>query len=564
MSEENGYALEDLFPQIIPEINDWPITRIAKDRENVIRTVTEATVKKLLAEYAGEDAVQDLLARTVYLEKARVSRKPWSVDPKDDKPFWAEVGKQLAGLETYSDGRVDDERKIVYDIVERYVREIAGHFDKNTYRFANRFVPFAFNRLLNSTRSREFVRLFRNKKNLLKRIHLVGETEQIRQLARKGTVVVVPTHISNIDSITIGWAISAIGLPAFLYGAGLNLFTVRFLSYFMNRLGAYKVDRRKKNPIYLEALKMYSTEVITRGGHSLFFPGGTRSRSGGLENALKLGLLGTALEAQRRNIINEGKNGYEKIFVVPVTLNYSFVIEAPQLIDEYLKNVGKERYYVQADRYSSSYKLVRFLVRFFTASADFTIAFGKAMDIFGNDVDEQGRSRDHLGNPIDIRDYFKSKGEYTIDKQRDGEYVKMLGDSIVKAYRVNNVAMPAHIVAYTAFQVILKKHEGSDLYSVLRTPEEFRTISYKELVDRATLIQEELIRLEEKGKIRLGALAGSSPSDMVAYGLKSLGVYHARKVLRYNKKEGIVLCQDMHILYFYHNRLAGYGLEHYV
>lgn len=39
----------------------------------------------------------------------------------------------------------------------------------------------------------------------------------------------------------------------------------------MNRLGAYRVDRRKKNAIYLEALKVYSTEVIMRGGHSLFF-----------------------------------------------------------------------------------------------------------------------------------------------------------------------------------------------------------------------------------------------------------------------------------------------------
>ena len=77
----------------------------------------------------------------------------------------------------------------------------------------------------------------------------------------------------------------------------------------MNRLGAYKVDRRKKNPVYLEALKTYSTVVLEKGCHSLFFPGGTRSRSGNLEGRLKLGLLSTAFEAQK-NIFKEKENIY--------------------------------------------------------------------------------------------------------------------------------------------------------------------------------------------------------------------------------------------------------------
>ena len=86
----------------------------------------------------------------------------------------------------------------------------------------------------------------------------------------------VPTHFSNLDSILIGWVIHVLGLPPFIYGAGLNLFNIKILAYFMNSLGAYKVDRRKKNPIYLEALKSYSNLAIQEGAHSLFFPGGTR------------------------------------------------------------------------------------------------------------------------------------------------------------------------------------------------------------------------------------------------------------------------------------------------
>ncbi|HCK22652.1 MAG TPA: acyltransferase [Bacteroidetes bacterium] len=564
MDESNGNALEELFPQILPSIDDWPISRISKARKEIIAEVTEKTLQSILSQNGEEKQLQAVLAKAVYMEKSRINGKAWSVDPKDDKEFWGNVQKKLVELEAYSDGKIDDEKEILRNIIERYVSEIAGHFDKNTYRFANRFVPFAFNRLLNSTRSREFVRLFRNKKNLLKRIHLVGETEQVRNLAQKGTVIVVPTHISNIDSITIGWAISAIGLPAFLYGAGLNLFSVRFLAYFMKRLGAYKVDRRKKNSIYLETLKMYSTVVIAKGGHSLFFPGGTRSRSGELEKSLKLGLLGTALEAQRQHIVGAADDHFEKIFVVPVTLNYSFVIEAPLLIDEHLKNVGKERYFVQADRYSSSYKLVRFLVKFFTASADFTIAFGKPMDIFGNKVNEDGLSLDAHGAPIDIRDYFKSKGQLREDQQRDSEYIRMLSESIVQSFKVNNVAMPAHIVAFTAFSLLEKIHHTSDLYSILRMPAEFRRIPYNQFRQSVQQVQEELVRLEEKEDIRLGALATLDSDELIKYGTKSLGIYHAKKTLLIDKKTKDIICQDMKTLLFYHNRLKGYGLEKFV
>jgi glycerol-3-phosphate O-acyltransferase len=45
--------------------------------------------------------------------------------------------------------------------------------------------------------------------------------------------------------------------------------------------------------LYKEVLKTYSCMMIERGYHSLFFPGGTRSRSGLVERRLKLGLAGT-------------------------------------------------------------------------------------------------------------------------------------------------------------------------------------------------------------------------------------------------------------------------------
>ena len=425
-------------------------------------------------------------------------------------------------------------------------------------------MPFAFNRLLNASHSRAFVRLFGNKKDLLKSIHVIGEIDQLRNLAKDGIVVVVPTHTSNIDSITVGWGISAIGLPACFYGAGLNLFSVRFLAYFMNRLGAYRVDRRKKNAVYLEALKTYSTQTIYQGGHSLFFPGGTRSRSNVEETQLKLGLLGTALEAQRRQIINTNGEGFKKVYVVPVTLNYGFVLEAPELIDEHLRNVGKERYFVPSDKYSSSYKILKFLYRFITADADFTIAFGRCMDIFGNPVDDNGNSLDQNGNVIDIRDYFKSKGELKYDTQRDAVYTKMLSEGIVKAFKRNNVALPEHVIAYAAFKLFQQKHHTSDLYSVLRMPEEFRELSKDELREAVRIVVKELTKLEHKEEIRVDPIVKAEDTDeLIDYAVKKLGVYHAKRPLLKTKK-GMIKCQDMKLLLFYHNRLEGYGLEKHV
>src|SRR5207344_2939506 len=97
------------------------------------------------------------------------------------------------------------------------------------------------------------------KHKIHERIKLFGPIEKIRKLSKDGVLVIVPTHSSNMDSIMIGYALDEIaGLPAFSYGAGLNLYNSEFFGYFMNRLGAYRVDRRKKNPVYLESLKAMS------------------------------------------------------------------------------------------------------------------------------------------------------------------------------------------------------------------------------------------------------------------------------------------------------------------
>ena len=148
------------------------------------------------------------------------------------------------------------------------------------------------------------------------------------------------------------------GLPPVLYGAGLNLFSNPLLSFFMGNLGAYTVDRRKKNALYKEVLKEYATVTLENGYDNLFFPGGTRSRSGGVEQKLKLGLLGCGINAYLNNLRAGKPEG--KIFVVPCTLNYHLVLEGETLIEDHLKDVGKSRYIIVDDEFSKPRRIAAF------------------------------------------------------------------------------------------------------------------------------------------------------------------------------------------------------------
>ncbi|HFA47575.1 MAG TPA: glycerol acyltransferase, partial [Bacteroidetes bacterium] len=289
-----------IYPHVIPEIEDWPIHKMLADRKNFIKEIDEFTFEKLKELY--QKNLPDIIAKTVYLERIRIKEEPWKVDPPNERMFWKKIRRKLIGKshEMSEEEKKENSEAILRTIIHRYSEEIVSTFRKSTFIFARRFLGLFFNRLLNSAAGRNMKRVFGTKHKISERLLAKGEVEKVRKLIKKGTVVIVPTHSSNLDSILIGYTMDAIlGLPSFSYGAGLNLYNTGYTAYFMNRMGTYRVDRRKKNPIYLETLKAMSNLSIQRGTNSLFFPGGTRNRSGELESKLKMGLLGTAMEAQR-------------------------------------------------------------------------------------------------------------------------------------------------------------------------------------------------------------------------------------------------------------------------
>jgi glycerol-3-phosphate O-acyltransferase len=547
-----------IYPRIIERAEDWPIFKLSQDRPEFIREIEDFTFHKITHRHKKDLA--DLIVKTIYQERIRIKEDPWKVDPPNERTFWNRISKKLikTTLDRNDPASKDAAEEILHKIIVRYAEEIVGTFKISTFRFAQRFLTVLFNRLFNAAVDKSLSSLWRGRRQLYERLNVVGDVDTVRSLFDHGTVVVVPTHSSNLDSILVGYAMDQIlGLPSFSYGAGLNLYNFGPAAYFMNRLGAYRVDRRKKNPIYLESLKTMSNLSIQRGVNSLFFPGGTRSRSGELEQDLKLGLLGTCVEAQRA-LCQQGTE--KKVFIVPLIISYHFVLEAPFLIEQYLRNTGKENYIRLKDEGKSVRSWFRFVWRFLSTTSDITLSVGKPMDVLGNFVDGAGRSFDRFGNELKIKEYFMSKNEVNEDRQREEEYTKLLAERITERYQVENVVISSHLIAFAVFHMLLHENPKLDLYGILRLPPDDYLFPLHAVEDVVRQLQACLFEWEAQGKIKLAPEIHLPADELVKDGVKRLGVFHTEKPLSFTKDNGIV-SSNFRVLYFYHNRLKNYGLE---
>ena len=548
------------YPHTAADISDWAIYRLSEDRADFVKQLERASKERIREEHG--DNLTDLLSKTIFSEQERTKTEPWKVDPPKERSYWKRLAKLLAtqSIDEDEPATADEAaRALLGRIVHRYAEEIVGTFKIPTFRFARRFLTFFFGRLLNAAGGRSFTSLFSKKLLLQEKLQVRGYVEQVRQLSRKGTVVLVPTHFSNLDSILIGYALDQVaGLEAVAFGAGLNLYNTGYTAYFMNRLGAYRVDRRKRNPIYMTTLKMMSKLLIQRGVPSLFFPGGTRSRSGALETRLKLGLLGTAVEAQRARY---QENRDDKVFIVPVILSYPFVLEAQFLIEQHLRREGQDRYIKAKDSFHSLRSILKFVWGVFSKGNEITISLGQPLDVVGNRVDINGRSYAMSGRHVSTREYFRDQhGTINADLQRESEYTRLLANRIVERYHADGIVLPSHLISYAAFAMLERSFPKDDLYALLRLPAEDFYFRHDPLVSVVGQLRDQLLKLESEDRAKLSAELRESAEDIVRKGVASIGNYHIDKPLRYDSA-GRIVSDNFSMLHYYHNRLSTYRLK---
>ena len=524
---------------------DAPIFGFNDARADIVRTVIDRVV---LSTRDPLLALND----AAYHETKRLegSRRP---DDVRELGEWQRLARSLART---SDA---ERRQRLRDLSERYGWDVAGNFDPRVYKVSTRLLPPIVTALLAPS---NFAGLVKTPSKIVSldtlsdQVIVEGPLDKLRSVVQRGTAVYVPTHLSNMDSIVFGYALERAGLPPATYGAGKNLFTNPLLSFFMHNLGAYRVDRRIRHNLYKDVLKTYSCVLLERGYHSLFFPGGTRSRSGGVERRLKLGLVGSAIEAYARTL---KENRERRIFFVPATINYLITLEAETLIADFLSEAGKGRFIIEDDESTRLGRVTSFVTKLLGMHGAVVIRLGEPMDPFGNLVDEQGVSHDRRGRVVDPGSYVRdARGEVVVDASRDAQYTRELGEEICRSFARDTVIMATHLTAAACFQRLRSASPASDLFTVLRQ-RDVVTIPRDDLARDAVRLRDQLLALEREGGVRLSeAIRKASGGDIVEGALRAFAGYHKAPVLR-SEPEGIVL-SDTNLLFYYQNRLAGHGL----
>lgn len=504
--------------------------------------------------------VEDVIAR----ELAEKARSEASIELAVNDAAFHEIARLESGrrnkakLEEWTDlyrtlGRrsPDEKERLLKKLISANTWDIVGNFDPKVYNLATSMVPHGLETLFKN-------QLKGHTAGLAERVMIEGNVDHLKSLVSKGTVILVPTHSSNLDSVVLGYALFKLGLPPFTYGAGKNLFTNPILGYFMRNLGAYRVDRRLKYKLYKDVLKTYSTVILERGYHSLFFPAGGRMRSGAIEQKLKLGLLGTGLSAYINNLII-GK-AQPNVYIVPCTINYPLVLEAATLIDDHLKELGKSRYIIEDDESSKLGRIFSFTKAVLQFEGRMVFRFGTPLDPFGNRVDKDGVSHDMRGRPIDLRKYVEKGGVPQHDRARDAEYTRELGTAIADAFMRNNTILTTHLVAFTFYQLLEEDHPDLDVYHLLRLPLEQASLSRQRVLEALARLRDRLVIEVAAGRIHLSATVQTESIERILeVAIGYFQMYHLRDLV---VVEGDQLrLNDIKLLLYYRNRLTGYGME---
>ncbi len=156
----------------------------------------------------------------------------------------------------------------------------------------------------------------------------LAELAVVRESARKGPLIYIPSHKSHIDYLVLNDVLYAHHMHTPRIAAGKNLFFWP-MGYVFRKSGAFFIRRTFKGAkLYAKVFTRY-IKVLLEEGHPLeFFIEGGRSRSGKLILP-KIGFLSILLQAY--------KEGYcDDLVFVPASISYDRVLEEKS----YLKELG--------------------------------------------------------------------------------------------------------------------------------------------------------------------------------------------------------------------------------
>jgi glycerol-3-phosphate O-acyltransferase len=527
----------------VPRPSDPSIFWFNSERDDIVSDV----VKRICTAHESDRGRLEMALNDAAFHEIRRLERQRDEEARDRLGYWRSMIRRIGKMED------SEQRRVLHTIVTDMTRDVAGNFDPRVYRFARRAVPRLVGGVMEPRRLTKDL-MASSPEALGRVLRVQGDLDHLRYLQNEGSLVFVPTHSSNLDSIVLAQALEISGLPPVVYGAGKNLFTNPIISFFMHNLGAYRVDRRIRVSLYKDILKLYSQVMIERGYHSLFFPGGTRSRSGMIERHLKLGLLGSAVEAFTTNRVRRIDR---PVWFVPTTINYALVLEAETLMKDWLMEEGQARYIIEDDEFSQIDRWIAFFRKVVGMRGACIIRFGEPIDPFGNRLDGNGESITPTGRVIDPGRYIEQRGEPVIDPARDAAYTRELGEVLAQRYEEDTVLMSTQVVAHILYRDLVQSTPGMDLFARLRLRGGIG-------LDRETLCQElgeardRLRELEGKGRVRTSdVVKEDTPDELLERALTFWNGYHdsTAATLEGNR----VILGDPSLLLYYQNRLVPFA-----
>ena len=539
---ERPLRLPHLKPYV-PRPSDPSIFWFNSERDDVVSDV----VNRICTAHESDRARLEMALNDAAFHEIRRLEKQRDDEARDRLGYWRSMIRRI--------GKMDDteRRRVLHSIVTNMTRDVAGNFDPRVYRFSRRAVPRLIGGVMEPRRlTQDF--MAGTSESLDRVLRVQGDLAHLRELQDRGTLVFVPTHSSNLDSIVLSQALETSGLPPVVYGAGKNLFTNPIISFFMHNLGAYRVDRRIRVSLYKDVLKLYSQVMIERGYHSLFFPGGTRSRSGMIERRVKLGLLGSAVDAFTTNRVRRVDR---PVWFVPTTINYALVLEAETLVKDWLTEEGQARYIIEDDEFSQIDRWFAFFRKMVGMRGACIIRFGDPIDPFGNRLDGGGGSLTPTGRPIDAGGYVEHRGKAVVDPARDASYTRELGEVLGQRYEEDTVLMSTQVVAHVLFRFLVQSTPGMDLFARLRLRGEIGLDS-EALCRELGEARNRLLELERKGRVRTSdVVKEDNPEQLLERALSFWNGYHDSTAA--SRQGNRIIIGDPSLLLYYQNRLVPFA-----
>jgi glycerol-3-phosphate O-acyltransferase len=268
-------------------------------------TVTTVTIVRLRG--------TRIALRALHRSGSRIDRFKLTKKPFIRQTLLADEAIAEAVREHAAENAIDEEK--AWDRVEEYIDEIVPFFNILTYYKIGLVV------------SRVLLNFFYKVS-----AEYAGSTAQ-GTLPREAIVIYLMNHRSNADYVLVGYVLS--GQVAISYAVGEWARTFP-LEYIFKSFGAYFIRRKYREKLYHTVLERY-VQLITRNGvtQGIFLEGGL-SRDGKLGKA-KIGLLDYVLGVARESSMRE------RLYIVPVAINYDRVLEDRSLLRELDAREGRRR-----------------------------------------------------------------------------------------------------------------------------------------------------------------------------------------------------------------------------